>query len=59
MTVFVEDLGTEIREEKGNFRRLVSEMQHIWVEEGETELVFQNHHKGTMKHPKAKVDFQL
>lgn len=45
VTVFVEDLGTEIREEKGNFRSLVSEMQHIWVEEGETELVFQNHHK--------------
>lgn len=55
VTVFVEDLGTEIREERGSFQRLVSEMKHIWMEESEAELAFWNHSEGTRKDPEAKT----
>lgn len=59
MTVFVEDLGTEIREEKGSFQRLVSEIKRVWLEEGEAGRAFRNHRKETRKKPEINVDFQL
>ena len=59
VTVFVEDLGTEVREEKGSFQRLVSEIKRVWMEEGEAEMAFRNHSKETRRQPEIKVDFQL
>lgn len=31
-------MGTETREEKGSFQRLVCEMKHVWMEDGEAEV---------------------
>lgn len=45
LTVFVEDMGTEIRQGKGSSQRLVCEMKHVWVEEDEAEW----HLKSTAK----------
>lgn len=59
VTVFVEGLETEIREEKGSFQRLVSEMKLIWMEEGEAKVAFQSQNKGIMKNPETKVEFQF
>lgn len=59
VTVFVEDTGTEIREEKGSFQRLVSEIKHVWLEEGEAGRAFRNLSKEIRKNPEIKVDFQL
>lgn len=54
LTVFVEDMGTEIREGKGSSQRLVCEMKHVWVEAEEAEVASKNHSK-TMKTPETKV----
>lgn len=58
VTVFVEDLETEIREVNRKFPKTCVRDKAIWMEEGEAEMAYRNHSKETRKNAEIKVDFQ-